>query len=105
MSDSGNGSPQSSEKNGWKPGKRDAFFLAFVAAVVLLLVIGSGDRTTRPTPNDETHQKVTSRAECLSCHNLEEINDPKLDRHHHVKEDQCFQCHKQPDVWKAPAKK
>jgi hypothetical protein len=104
MSDSENGSANANDKTGWKPGKRDAFFLAFVAAVVLLLVIGTGERTTRPTPNDEMHQKVTSRSECLNCHELDAINDPKLNRHHHVKEDQCFQCHKQPDVWKAPAK-
>lgn len=91
-------------KEGWKPGKRDAVFVALVAAVVLLLVLGTGERTTRPTPNDETHQKVTSRAECLSCHTLEQINNPQRKGHRHVKEDQCFQCHKQPDVWKAPAK-
>jgi len=105
MSDSENSTPQAGERRGWQPGKRDLFFLAFVAAVVTLLVLGTGERTTRPTPNDETHQKVTSRTECLGCHALEAINDPKLNGHRHVKEDQCFQCHKQPDVWQGAAKK
>lgn len=104
MSESENGLPETNKEKGWQPGKRDAFFLAFVAAVVLLLVLGTGERTTRPTPNDATHQKVTSRTACLNCHDLDQINDPKLDRHKHVKEDQCFQCHMQPDVWKAPAR-
>ncbi len=102
MSDIDNGSSEINEKKSWKPGRRDAFFLAFVAAVVVILVLGTGERTTRPTPNDATHQQVSSREECLSCHTLEKINDPKLDGHRHVKEDQCFQCHKQPEVWKAP---
>lgn len=92
------------EREGWKPGKRDAVFVALVAAVVLALVLGSGERTTRPTPNDETHQKVTSRSECFSCHALEQINRPEREGHRHVREDQCFQCHKQPDTWKAPAR-
>lgn len=94
----------SEKKQGWKPGKRDAVFVALVAAVVLALVLGTSERTTRPTPDDETHQKVVSRAECLGCHSLEAINRPQREGHRHVKEDQCFQCHKQPEIWKAPAK-
>jgi hypothetical protein len=81
---------------GWKPGKRDAFFLAFVAAVVLLLMLGTGERTTKPTPNDVMHQQAASRTACMACHNAEGIHpQPK----HHTKADQCFQCHVQPESW------
>ena len=96
MSDSENGSPEANEKKGWKPGKRDAFFLAFVAAVVLLLVLGTGERTTKPTPNDATHQQAATRAACMECHSAEGMHPQPP---HHTKADQCFQCHVQPDNW------
>lgn len=96
MSDSENGLPETNKEKGWKPGKRDAFFLAFVAAVVLLLVLGTGERTTKPTPNDVTHQQAATRAACMECHSAEGIHPQPP---HHTKADQCFQCHAQPTGW------
>jgi len=86
----------SSGERDWKLGKRDVFFLAFVAAVIALLVIGTGERTTKPTPNDATHQHAASRAACLECHGAEGVR-PQPPRH--TKADQCFQCHVQPEGW------
>jgi len=97
MSDSENGLPETNKAKGWKPGKRDAFFLAFVAAVVVLLTLGTGERTTKPTPNDPTHQEAAAlktRAACLSCHSAEGVHPQPP---HHTKADQCFQCHMEPD--------
>lgn len=85
-----------SENSGWKPGKRDAYFLAFVAAVVVILVLGTGERTTKPTPNDVIHQQAGSRAACMECHSAEGVH-PQPPRH--TKADQCFQCHVQPSDW------
>lgn len=96
MSDSENGLVETNKEKGWEPGKRDAFFLAFVAAVVLLLVLGTGERTTKPTPNDATHQQAATRAACMECHSAEGIHPQPT---HHTKADQCFQCHVQPDHW------
>lgn len=84
------------QNKGWKPGRRDAFFLAFVAAVVVLLIIGTGERTTKPTPNDDTHRHSESRAACMECHGESGV---KPQPPHHTKADQCFQCHVQPDNW------
>lgn len=89
-------SENDSGSKGWKPGKRDAFFLAFVAAVVLLLMYGTGERTTKPTPNDATHQQVESRSACMECHSADGVH-PQPKRH--TKADQCFQCHVQPENW------
>ena len=96
MTDSANDSPEANKSKGWKPGKRDFFFLAFVAAVIVLLVIGTGERTTKPTPNDEAHQKAGSRAACMECHSAEGVHPQPA---HHTKADQCFQCHVQPEGW------
>jgi hypothetical protein len=96
MSASENGPENSPGNRGWKPGKRDAFFLMFVAAVVMLLVLGTGERTTKPTPNDATHQQAASRTACMECHNAEGTH-PQPERH--TKADQCFQCHVQPEGW------
>ncbi len=96
MSASENDSESSPGSKGWKPGKRDAFFLAFVAAVIVLLVLGTGERTTRPTPNDATHRQAASRAACMECHNADGVR-PQPARH--TREDQCFQCHLQPENW------
>ena len=80
----------------WRPGKRDLVFLGIVAGVILLLVLGTGDRTTKPVPSDETHRMATSRAACMECHNAKgERPMPKG----HTKADQCFQCHMQPKGW------
>jgi len=96
MSSAENGSENSPEKGGWKPGKRDAFFLAFVTVVVIILVMGTGERTTRATPNDAMHQQAASRSACMECHNAEGAH-PQPKRH--TKADQCFQCHAQPEGW------
>jgi len=96
MSGSDHDSENSPEKKGWKPGKRDAFFLTFVAAVVVLLMLGTGERTTKPTPGDATHQQAASREACMACHNAEGVH-PQPARH--TKADQCFQCHVQPEGW------
>ena len=96
MSDSENGLPEANKAKGWKPGKRDAFFLAFVAAVVVLLTLGTGERTTKPTPNDPTHQQAATRAACMECHSAEGMHPQPP---HHTKADQCFQCHAQPENW------
>ena len=50
------------QKSSWKPGKRDMLFLGVVAAVVLALVLGSGERKTKPVPNDSMHQTASSMA-------------------------------------------
>ncbi|MDX8406947.1 MAG: hypothetical protein R8L58_01030 [Mariprofundaceae bacterium] len=87
--------PTESEQS-WRPGKRDAMFLAIVAVVILLLVLGSGDRTTRPVPDNDTHQHATSRAACMSCHDSSGVHPQPRG---HTKADQCFQCHAQPKGW------
>jgi len=74
----------SKNKQRWKPGKRDAIFLALVGAVVLTLVFTSSKKTTKPTPDDMVHRTATSRAQCMHC--------------------QCFLCHLQPKDWKGPVK-
>jgi len=89
--------PTQQKQTGWKPGKRDAIFLAIVAAVVLVLVLGTGERTTKPTPKDETHLSATSRAECLNCHSSTGVKPQPLG---HTAADQCFQCHLQPEGWR-----
>jgi len=81
----------------WKPGKKDAVFLAVVIAVIVLLVLGTGERTTKPTPNDKVHTHATSREACMACHGSKGVR-PRL-AEHHVKNDQCFQCHTQPKGW------
>lgn len=96
MPASDNGSDSTPENKGWKPGKRDAYFLAFVATVVLLLMYGTGERTTKPTPNDATHQQAASRSACMECHSAGGVH-PQPKRH--TKADQCFQCHLEPENW------
>ncbi|MDQ6959703.1 MAG: hypothetical protein Q9M27_01640 [Mariprofundaceae bacterium] len=81
----------------WKPGKRDAVFAAIVAAVIVLLAFGSGERTTKPTPNDKAHTHATSRQACMACHGSQGVQPRPIE--HHAKGDQCFQCHTQPKDW------
>lgn len=84
------------EKKSWQPGKRDAMFLAIVAAVVLVLVLGSGERKTKAVPNNDVHNNAASRAACLTCHGVDGVRPrPKG----HIKGGQCFQCHTQPESW------
>jgi len=81
----------------WKPGKRDVIFLAVVVTVIVLLVLGSGKRTTKPTPGDKVHAHAVTRQACIECHGSNGIRPRPVE--HHVKGDQCFQCHTQPQNW------
>lgn len=82
--------------NAWRPGKRDAVFLSIVAAVLLLLVYGTSERTTKAVPDDETHRTVTTREQCMSCHGAEGVRPQPAG---HIQGGQCFQCHIQPKGW------
>jgi len=84
-------------QNKWKPGKKDAVFLAVVMAVIVLLVLGTGKRTTKPAPNDQVHTHAVTRQACMACHGVNGIRPRPVE--HHVKGDQCFQCHIQPKGW------
>jgi len=86
----------SEHKKAWRPGNRDMVFLAIVAVVILLLVLGTSERTTRPVPDDDTHKHSTSRAACMACHDAAGVS-PQPEGH--TKADQCFQCHAQPKGW------
>ena len=83
------------QKQSWRPGKRDLMFLAMVAAVVLVLVLGTGDRTTVAVPSDDLHRTTLSRVACVSCH-WPDGDQPQAGKHLHTKADQCFQCHTEP---------
>ncbi|MDX8405656.1 MAG: cytochrome c3 family protein [Mariprofundus sp.] len=84
------------KKLSWQPGKRDVVFLAIIAVVVLLLVLGTGDRTTRAVPGDEVHRTAVKSTQCMACHQAESQRPQPLG---HTKSDQCFQCHVQPKDW------
>jgi len=84
------------KKKPWRPDKSDMIFFAVVAAVILVLVLGSSPRTTKAVPSDATHLNVTSRSQCMACHGVNGVNpQPKG----HTRADQCFQCHMQPKAW------
>ncbi len=84
---------ESESKQKWQPGKKDMVFFTIVAAVILLLVLGTSDRTTKPVPSDQIHQQAKSRAECMACHGVDGVKPQPIG---HSKADQCFQCHLQP---------
>ena len=84
-------------KQTWKPGGKDAIFLGVVILVIGLLVLGTGKRTTKPTPNDTVHQHALKREACMQCHGATGVRPRPVE--HHVKGDQCFQCHTQPAGW------
>lgn len=86
-------------KGGWNPSRGDWIFIAVVAVVIITLILGSSERKTKATPNDAMHKAVTSRADCMACHNAESARPQPPG---HVKADQCFQCHTQPKGWKKP---
>jgi hypothetical protein len=79
-----------------KLNKRDNIFLIIVATVIIFLVVGANERTTKAVPDNDTHKNVTSRAECMSCHSAEAVKPQPLG---HPKANQCFQCHAQPEHW------
>ncbi|MDX8382675.1 MAG: cytochrome c3 family protein [Ghiorsea sp.] len=78
--------------------KRDYIFIGIIAVVLIFLTTGAKERTTKDVPNNEMHNQVTSRAECLSCHGAEGVKPQPLG---HPKANQCFQCHTQPEGWEA----
>lgn len=79
-----------------KINKRDTVFLIIVAIVIITLVAGTTERTTKAVPDNPMHNQVTSRAECMACHSAKGNRPQPLG---HPKANQCFQCHKQPDHW------
>ena len=91
----------SDTKPAWKPGKKDALFLAVVVTVITLLVLGSHERTTKATPDDEVHRVVTSHETCLKCHASGTDRSLPVG---HTASVQCFQCHTQPKGWQGAAR-
>lgn len=83
----------------WKPGKKDAIFLAVVIGVIVVLSVTGGKRTTKDTPNDAIHRAVTSHTECMKCHGPGSAHPQPVG---HTKSIQCFLCHRQPKGWKGP---
>ncbi|PJA31494.1 MAG: hypothetical protein CO187_09130 [Zetaproteobacteria bacterium CG_4_9_14_3_um_filter_53_7] len=84
------------QKQSWQPGKRDLLFFGVIAAVVLVLVLGTSERKTKPVPNDDVHQNASSMAACMTCHGVDGVHpQPKG----HIQAGQCFQCHQQPEGW------
>jgi len=83
-------------KPAWKLNKRDALFLGIIALVLLLLVLGTKERTTKPVPDDAVHRQVTKRATCMQCHGAKGVRPQPPG---HVRGGQCFQCHQQPAGW------
>jgi len=79
-----------------KVNKRDYIFIGIVAVVLIVLITGTTERTTKNVPNDETHALATSREACMACHSVDGIKPQPLG---HPKANQCFQCHKQPTNW------
>jgi hypothetical protein len=79
-----------------KINKRDSIFLTIVFVVILVLVVGTTERTTKAVPDNDTHNQTISRSDCMTCHSVEGIKPQPLG---HPKANQCFQCHKQPDHW------
>jgi len=91
----------SETKPSWKPGKKDALFLGVVVLVITLLALGSSERTTKPTPDDDVHRAVTSHEACLQCHGPGSERPEPMG---HTASVQCFQCHTQPKGWQGAAK-
>ena len=84
------------QNQSWQPGKRDMIFLLIVAAVILLLVLGTSERKTVAVPDNDVHRNASSRVACMACHGPDgERPQPAT----HTKADQCFQCHAQPEGW------
>jgi len=85
------------QKLKWQVGKRDLIFLGVIGAVMLVLVLGSGERKSKPVPVDKIHLTVTTKAACMHCHGSDGISpQPKG----HIKGGQCFQCHLEPKGWR-----
>ncbi|MDX8377877.1 MAG: hypothetical protein R8L53_07625 [Mariprofundales bacterium] len=76
--------------------KRDLIFISIVITLITVLVLGSNERRTSKTPEDEIHISTTSSTQCMECHNADGINPQPVG---HLKAKQCFQCHQQPKDW------
>jgi len=86
-----------SDQKKWKAKKKDAIFAIIVIAVIVLLILGTGNRTTKVTPNNKVHTHAITRQACMQCHGKHGVHPRPVARH--VKGDQCFQCHTQPRDW------
>jgi len=86
----------SETKTTWKPGKKDAIFFGVVLLVIILLVLGSSERTTKAVPNDTVHQQALNHQTCLQCHSEGGVRPQPIG---HSSSTQCFQCHTQPKGW------
>ncbi len=84
-------------KQGWQPTRNDWVFMLIVLTVIVVLILGTSERTTKATPDDATHQAITSHQACMTCHGEHGIRPQPAG---HVKATQCFQCHQQPAGWK-----
>jgi cytochrome c553 len=79
-----------------KLNKRDSIFILIVVVVITFLTVGSKERTTKAVPDNDIHNRVTSRAQCMACHGEKGVKPQPLG---HPRANQCFQCHKQPAHW------
>ncbi|MFQ5354883.1 MAG: hypothetical protein ACE5DY_00090 [Mariprofundaceae bacterium] len=80
-----------------KFGKRDVIVVLFVVIIIVILSLGTQERRTAATPDNDIHRAVASRAACISCHGS---GGQRPQPPGHTKADQCFQCHLQPSTWK-----
>jgi len=91
----------SETKASWKPGKKDALFLGVVLTVIVLLLLGTSERTTKATPNDDVHRTAISHEACMQCHDAQGVRPQPAG---HASSVQCFQCHTQPKDWQGTSK-
>ncbi|MDQ6989724.1 MAG: hypothetical protein Q9M19_07565 [Mariprofundaceae bacterium] len=77
--------------------KYDVIFITVVVAVIVVLVLGTTERTTKAVPNDAMHIQATSRAACMACHGVDSDKPQPIG---HPSSSKCFQCHTQPQDWK-----
>lgn len=84
-----------------KISRRDGIFIAVIFMLVMTLVLGAKERTTKAVPDNAMHKQVTSREACMNCHSTEGLFPQPLG---HPKANQCFQCHKQPEHWVGASK-
>lgn len=84
-----------------KISRKDVLFLAIICAVLAVVILISGEETTRKVPNDGLHRpaydvlaKTGSKREaekgCESCHNDRQVRFPA----NHPPKNRCLLCHK-----------
>ena len=80
--------------------KKDLFFVAALAAILLFLLLRSGSEKARPLPADAAHSRfleqlaagqgrVDVEKGCLTCHNQQARPLSKT----HPPKEQCLICH------------